>query len=248
MPRQHPLIWILLLALTSGCHEPSWESPPPAQSSSDASVAEELDFVQQTKAVREQRSDSIRISARVVSDEEFSSLTGLSGLHHLILNQGRISDASLVVCKSLTALEHLRLRKSLVSDEGIAHLAAHPTLKILNLPQADLTDQSLQLLSQLPRLEYLRLASPQVTDKGLDHLTRLSTLRFLHLIDVNITDRGLQHVAHMKQLESFYLDGSQATDEGLTQLIKARPDLHFHLNQRHLDHDPQKHQHSTESD
>ena len=107
---------------------------------------------------------------------------------------------------------------------------------------------ALPMLSQLPHLEYLRLASPQVTDEGLDHLTRLSTLRFLHLIEVNITDTGLQHVARMKQLESFYLDGSQATEEGLTKLIKARPDLHLHLNQQHLDHDPQKHQHSADSE
>ena len=249
MFQRYGTTWILLLVYAGGCREASWESSataPPEELANSAPVDIELDFLEQLTAVREQRSNSIRVTTREITDREFSSLTDLSGLQTLILNQGRVSDESLVVCHSLTSLEHLRLRKSPVTDQGITHLAAHPTLKIVNLPQADLTDQGLKILSELPHLEYLRLASPQVTDQGLSHLTRLSTLRFLHLIEVNLTDTGLEHVARMEQLESFYLDGSQVTEQGLTTLIKARPDLHLHRNQQHLDHDPQKHPHPEE--
>ena len=253
MRRRRVICWLLLGACGNACRDPSWEpigtdSVTKRDPSAALSGDEEIEFAQQVATVRAGRSDTIRVTKRAIPDREFAQLAGLTGLRQLILNRGRISDQSLATCQRLAALEHLRLRDSAITDRGIASLAAHANLKILNLPQADITDEGLQVLSQLPRLEYLRFASPRVTDRGLSHLTRLSTLRFLHLIGVNITDRGLKYVAQMKQLESFYLDGSHATDRGLTTLIQARPDLHLHRDQQHLDHDPNKHRHTEPSE
>jgi hypothetical protein len=45
------------------------------------------------------------------------------------------------------------------------------------------------------------------------------------------------------KLTSFYIDGARVTDEGLEQLLAKRPQLHVHIDQRHSDRDPNRHEH-----
>jgi hypothetical protein len=71
----------------------------------------------------------------------------------------------------------------------------------------------------------------------------MPALRFLHLIDVPVTDAGIAHLQSMSRLESFYLDGGRCTDDGLRALLRALPDLHFHLDQLHLPGDPKADDH-----
>jgi hypothetical protein len=68
-------------------------------------------------------------------------------------------------------------------------------------------------------------------------------LRALHLIGVHVTDKSVNAISRIKPLETFYIDGGQITDQGFTQLIKMRPDLHLHVDQVHLDFDPNRHPH-----
>ena len=96
----------------------------------------------------------------------------------------------------------------------------------------------------MPDLEFLRFGADEVSDEGMQVIATFPSLRILHLIHVPITDASVDAVINMKKLESLYVDGSQLSDEGIVRLLKARPDLHFHRDQRHHDLDPSKESHS----
>ena len=71
----------------------------------------------------------------------------------------------------------------------------------------------------------------------------MSSLSFLHLIAVPINDQGLPSLYGMQHLQSLYLDDTDTTDAGLAKLLEALPHLHLHINQNHIDRDPNKHEH-----
>jgi hypothetical protein len=153
-------------------------------------------------------------------------------------------DVAIGHLAKLPNLEWINIPGGEVTDDGLSEVGALKNLRILNLHQTQITDSGLQTLAPLQHLELLRFGSPHVTDAGIEHIAAINSLRFLHLIDVPITDAALKSIAAMPQLESFYLDGGNATDEGLSALVKARSDLHFHQDQRHLDDDPRRDDHS----
>ena len=225
-------IFVLALMVGGGCHS----SPEKMRESS---------FAEQAAAVRAGRSETIRLEITVVSDADLTALEGLSGLRELTLEQGDVSATGTSRIVDLENLERLKIGAGRIDDAALVHIARLQSLKTLNLPAAQFSDQGLAELVSLEKLELLRFSSSNVSDTGLAHIAKLPALRFLHLLDVPITDAGLVHIKEMKKLESFYLDGGNATDDGLSALVTARPDLHFHLDPRHLEGDPRgkKHKH-----
>ncbi len=142
---------------------------------------------------------------------------------------------------AITACSHLRILhlRTEIGDAEIAALAQLRELEVLDLPLAKgVTDVGLQSLEGHPMLKLVRLRAPRVSDVGLASFARMPALRWLHLMEVPLTDTGLAVFQAMPNLESLYLDGDLATEEGLTGLVLARPDLHFHRDQLHLDADP----------
>jgi hypothetical protein len=221
--------WVSL-AFLAGCSEAPAPGVPPLP-------AAEANWDAQVAAVREGRSDEIRVSESVVAAGQFRELaTGCDGLATLVLDRADLSDGDLAPLAALPKLRWLKL-PSAVGDDGAATIAGCRSLELLNLPAAVLTDAGLAQLATLDRLTLLRFGSPNVTDEGLKSLRGLR-LRSLHLIGVPITDAGLESVAAIPTLESFYLDGGNTTDAGLRKLIERRPDLHFHKDQLHLPGDP----------
>ena len=235
---------ILSLAVWSGCGSSGWEARPVTEAGEPIATLPELSFGEQLERVRNGTSDRIEITKTEISDQEFSQVRELHGLKTLILDRGSVSDAALVHLFASISLEHLRLRESAVGDQGVTTLKGLKRLRILNLPEAAFSDEGLRVICQFPSLELLRFGSSRVTDEGLKFLPELKSLRFLHLINVPITDKGLKSLETIHSLESFYLDGSSTSDEGLSALIKARPGLHFHKDQRHLDFDPRREDHA----
>jgi hypothetical protein len=122
-----------------------------------------------------------------------------------------------------------------LSDQDVAPLTKLAGLRRLVLGQTRITDAALAGLAELPQLEQLRCASPHLTDEGMASIAHMSQLRFLHLAGAPITDAGLGPIRLLPKLESFYLDGSRATPQGLADLQTARPDLHIHVEGRHVD-------------
>lgn len=226
---------LCLLALLFGCRES--KAPPSATAG-----AAEAGWYAQLAAVRNGRSDEIRLTDEPVTAARFRDLVGCERLTTLVLDRADLRDEDLAPLRSLPKLRWLKL-PARVGDHGATTIAECRSLEILNLPAATFTDTGLASLATLERLSLLRFGSPNVTDEGLKPLSGLPKLRFLHLLDVPITDAGLEHVAAIETLESFYLDGGHTTDPGLRELLAARPDLHFHKDQRHLPGDPNADRH-----
>ncbi len=224
---------MLLGVSVFGC---SQSAPPPAP--------QERNWQGQVSDVLAGKSDEIHIQYETITDAHLAEAPLLTQLVALTLEQSEVTDQGVRRLADLPNLQRLKIRGGAIGDDGVKHLSRLTELRSVNLPQGSFTDQGLASLAQLPHLEQLRFGSSKVTDEGLKHIANMKNLRFLHLIHAPITDAGLQHLHGMTQLESFYLDGGQATEQGLGDLLKALPGLHIHLDQRHLDNDPHRHDHA----
>ena len=74
-------------------------------------------------------------------------------------------------------------------------------------------------------------------------IAAMKNLAFLHFIEISLTDNGLKAFYEAENLQSLYLDDCQTTEQGLSRLLERQPNLHLHVNQAHLDKDPQKNNH-----
>lgn len=225
---------LLACCLLSGCGS----AAPSAPRTEEVAPAARRGWDEQIAAVR------AGTSTRIVVPNEAVDAGDLAGLAHgcdaiEVLDLDRVA-ADVDALAAIARLPHLKRLKlgAPVDDAGIEQLVRARQLTVVNLPQATFSDRGLELLAGLPQLELLRFHSPKVTDAGLAHIARMPSLRFLHLIDAPITDAGLLHLHGMRRLESFYLDGGACTEEGLRGLLRALPELHFHLDQLHLPGDP----------
>lgn len=192
------------------------------------------------------RGDSFRLHIQhtPVEDHDLAQLSAGAPLRELLIEDSRLTLRGIRFIAQFQQLEVLKLRGQPVNDDELRQLCQLPKLRVLNIPHSAVTDDGLALLTTLKELELLRIGSSSISDKGISHIAVIPQLRFLHLIEVPLTDAGLLPLGDMPQLESFYLDGSVVTDAGLAELIEARPDLHFHRDQQHVDWDPRRHDHA----
>lgn len=161
----------------------------------------------------------------------------------VIVDQGIVSDEGLKAICTLPNLQHLRLRLSPISDEGMQLIAQCPKLWFLNLPHSTCTMAGVESLKISPMLRQLRIGSSNLDNEASRAITQIKTLRGIHLIGIPITNAGMRSIAEMKYLESLYMDDSAVTEAGWSWLYETHPELHVHVNQRHLDRDPKKHFH-----
>lgn len=235
-PRPLQKFFAIVLVLNIGC------SPTPE---GKTATAREPSWEQMILEVRSTKSDEIRFTESPVEPEQAEMLKiACQKLTVLHLDQSKLNSELLAdVLSLLPQLQELKLVGAVdnLQLKTIAKLASQ--LSILNLPAGRFDDDGMQSLEAMKGLTLLRFHSHSVTNSGLDVFTELKELKFLHLIDVPMTDAGLPKIAAIEDLQSFYLDGSRCTDEGLSKFIKDRPNLHFHWNQLHLDHDPHSHKH-----
>jgi hypothetical protein len=92
-------------------------------------------------------------------------------------------------------------------------------------------------------LQQLRLGGGGINDEACEALQLLPELRYVHLIGPSLTEQGVQALAFIPKLQSLYVDQCNLPEEAWDELLKQRPDIHFHLDQQHLDRDPAKHPH-----
>jgi hypothetical protein len=205
----------------------------------------EPDLASQAAAVRSGEWDKIEIEHTAFTNQEFARLSGLENLRTLIIDDDSayLTTGPLTAFANLPNLEHFRFRGGGINDAALAQIVRATSLRILNLPHAEFTDAGLASLQKLQELEQLRFGTPHVTDAGMKTIAEFPAIKRLHLINVPITDAGLAHLAAIQQLESLYIDGSNISDAAFEDLFRRRPTLHVHLNQRHHDRDPNKHEH-----
>jgi len=227
------------LAALSGCGPPGSKiiiEPTAGQ-------AARLDVGGQIAAVRAGEAHTV-VAAVPLSDAEWESLRGLTGLRELVLEQGRADDGRAEILATLTGLERLVLRESPLSDAGFRRLAECHMLRDVNVPQAACTAAGVRALATLASLRSLRLGGPQLAGVEVcEAVASLSQLRSLHLIDVPIGDHGLAALQRLPGLWNLYLDGAGVSDEAWERYFQSCPRVHVHIDQAHHDRDPRGHLH-----
>ena len=178
-----------------------------------------------------------------INDQLIGKIKPLTNIETFLVDRGSLTDQSMETIAALPKLRQLRLRLSPITDDGLAKLVECETLQFLNLPHAECGIAGIEKLRDLPNLRQLRLGSKKLTGDVANPISKISKLRTLHLIGIPITDEGLKKLAAMPLLESLYLDDSAVTEAGWDWLFKHEAHLHVHINQKHHDRDPGRHEH-----
>jgi hypothetical protein len=228
-----------VLASLFGCGPSGTQSIREPTAGQDA----RLDVGVQIAAVSAGEAQTI-VAAAPLTDAEWDSLRGLTGLRGLVLEQGRVDDGRAEILATLTGLERLVLRESPLTDVGIQRLLDCRELRDLNVPQAACTAAGVRALAALPHLRSLRLGGSQLAGADVcEAVASLPKLRSLHLIDVPIGDNGLAVLQRLPSLWNLYLDGAGVSDEAWEGYFQACPRVHVHIDQAHHDRDPHGHLH-----
>jgi hypothetical protein len=234
--RSRRFLWLIPVVVlgysASGCT--AKPKPSPVESWSE-----------QVRRVENEDEGEIYIENEPISDGQLRDAIHLSNLRSLRLHRGAITDEGLKTIANLPNLEELHLRESPITNAGAKTLTRFAALKIVNLPQSRIGDEGLKSLAQIVDLMMLRLGSDQgLSAAGLENLKKAKQLRFLHFINIPLQDDALVSLGEIETLESLYIDGASFSDEALSQLLKKRPGLHLHLDQRHHDSDPKAASHT----
>lgn len=234
--------FIAIVLLFQGCDQ---TVTPESERSGVKAAADTESWGEKMARVKSGAARELRHTSSPISTQQLAQLNDAGqDLTILEIDQSLISTDELhEVLSGLPKLNQLRLEGPVDNAQVEMLVSTLPDVKVLNLPHGTFDSSGLESLSGHQSLELLRFSSPHVDDADLAAIPRFSRLKFLHLMHVPITDQGLEHIVAAKKLQSFYLDGGTCTEEGLSKLIKARPNLHFHWNQLHLENDPHTHPH-----
>jgi len=163
-------------------------------------------------------------------DARLKSVTHLTGLKKLALDNTDVTDWGMKMLAGLPSLESLSLNAK-VTDRSIAHVASLSSLKRLYFPgDTKVTSAGLKHISRLTDLEELYLGQG-IGDAGLAHLRGLPKLKYLAVYGPGFTDAGIVHLAKMRSLKKLEIGSSQVTDKGLSHLGQIKTLEHLDLPQ-----------------
>jgi hypothetical protein len=160
----------------------------------------------------------VNLDGARISDDQISSLSGITSLRRLYLNGTPITDNAMRHLHGLFGLEFLELRETQIGDAGLPPVRDLRNLRVLFLTETRVGDTGMASLSGLLGLEELRLGHTSVGDAGLAHLTTLASLKELKLNSTRVTDEGLRYLAALRKLEFLDLSNTAVTDAGLKHL------------------------------
>ncbi|PQJ29022.1 hypothetical protein BSZ32_11335 [Rubritalea profundi] len=139
-----------------------------------------------------------------VTVQGVKTLAKLKNLKKLGLLGMELTDESLKLIGTMTALEELDLSGSSVTDDGLTHLKGLVNLKIL---RADLTGAGLVYLDHLSGIEEVDFThSFRATQEHTKHLGRFSNLRRLHFPSQPPTDDTMAELSSLTRLESLEIN------------------------------------------
>ena len=159
--------------------------------------ASEASFAEQAEAVREGRSDQIRLEHTSAGDKQLAELDGLED-----------------------PLRRINISHSDITDAGLARIARMRNLIQLRLASEKVTDAGLACLEELEELRHLHLIDMPISDTGLVHLHELKNLESLYLDRTRTTDDGKKRLVEALPGVHVHFDGGhhrvdpQALDHG----------------------------------
>ncbi len=147
-------------------------------------LAPEASLAEQAQAVRDGKSDTIRLDHAPLRDADLDQLDGLEEK----LLRINLSDTSL-------------------TDAGLARLCRFERLEQVRLMSPNVTDAGLAPLKDLPNLRHLHLIGAPVGDAGLEHLHPLSGLESLYLDGIRASDAAITHLIEALPKTHVHIDG-----------------------------------------
>jgi Leucine-rich repeat (LRR) protein len=147
-------------------------------------AASEAGFAEQAEAVRDWRSDQIRLDHASVGDEQLAKLDGLED-----------------------QLRRINISHSDITDAGLARIARMRNLTQLRLASEKVTDAGLACLAELKELRHLHLIDMPISDTGLAHLHKLKNLESLYLDGTGATDEGMKGLVEALPSVHVHFDG-----------------------------------------
>ena len=151
-----------------------------------------------------------------------------------IRNPRGVDAWNFAVLRDAARLTRLRLERG--GDDTLADaLADAAAIETLNLPAAELSDDGLRTLAGIASLRSLRIGGVSPSADAVDAFAQADRLRHLHLLDATLAADAVAAIGRIGSLQSLYLDRVLLTDDALAKLVAARPDLHLHINARHVE-------------
>ena len=174
--RRVPSLCALLLVLSLSCSDSLPDAPvvPPAEAS----------FSAQAAAVRDGRSEQIRLDHAPVSDDDLRHLAGLED-----------------------KLLRINLSRTTISDQGLAQISEMKQLEHLRLASPQITDAGVEVLHNLKQLRHLHLIDVPLTDAGLTHLHGLKSLQSLYLDGTRGSEQGMTELVEALPGVHLHFDG-----------------------------------------
>ena len=126
----------------------------------------------------------------------FSSLSGLKGLTHLLLSGTSLTNCDLAGLKSLAKLT------------------------ILDLSKTGISSQQVEEFAEARQLQELLLSENQFSGSGLGSLKDAGNLRFIDLRECTLESTAWEKIGTLKQLKALRLDSSNIDGKHLGLLAK----------------------------
>lgn len=145
-------------------------------------------------------------------DENVSSLTRLTYLKSLILDETAISKRAIAGLESMKNLKRLCITEAL-DGEDIETIAQMKNLTGLRL-FGSITDASLESISAMEKLEELFVDGDDLTDESIRLISTMKNLKQLVLVKADCSEQGLQYLTEMNSLENLHLLGFEIGPEG----------------------------------
>jgi hypothetical protein len=144
----------------------------------------EPSLANQAQAVREGKSEQIRLDHVLVTDDDLRHLDGLED-----------------------SLLRINLSRTEITNDGLARLSHFPRLEQLRLASSRIDDAGLLYLAELKHLRFLHLIDVPLSDAGLEHLHPLESLESLYLDGTRASDDAKSRLVEALPNVHVHFDG-----------------------------------------
>jgi len=165
----------------------------------------------------------VNLRETAANDETLKTITGLTRVKSLLLNDLEITDVGLEALKDVSwPIGNLDLRGCPVSNTGLSYLSGLSSLKALRLSggnsSASVDDDGMTSVALLTNLKVLSLDKLWISEVGVEKLLPLRNLSELYLADTTIGDDAVAMFLELPALRKLRLARNQISNEGLKHL------------------------------
>jgi len=160
---------------------------------------------------------------RKLSADAVKELRDLPALRALRVPVATTDDGVKYIVSALPKLETLILQETKVTNASLPTLAALKKLTNLYLVATPVTDDCWKVLAAFPALVKVSLSYTSVKGEGIKQLAAIQSLRELDLQNTAVTDSAIDELAKLTTLETLSVGNTKLTDAGIKKLQQSLP-------------------------